>query len=393
MKIAFIINFNPHKWLGGINVIKNLIYCLNSFSKNKIEVVLIVNKNLSKKESLIFKGLTVIKTNIFYNQNFIEKNYHRLNTVLLGRSNHYEKFFSKEKINFVLHINVFSSNIFFGKKSVVKTLSFIPDLQHIYLKKNVSFAKRVARNINIFLCALFSTKILLSSECSKKDIKKISSLAWKNSFVSKFVFKSPRKNDILDIDLLKKKYKFNQPYFYLPNQYWIHKNHFVILKALKYINDKYHSKKILIISSGNSEDYRNPLYFGEIKNYILKNNLKSYYKYVGLIPFRDVMSLMYHSLAVINPSKFEGRSSTVEQAKSLGKKIILSNINIHKEQNPKYAKYFRAEDFKKLSSILIKESNKVDNFNPNINYNKAVKKNKKDLENYYKNYVGLLKSL
>ena len=32
------------------------------------------------------------------------------------------------------------------------------------------------------------------------------------------------------------------------------------------------------------------------------------------------MSLMYHSIAVINPSKFEGRSSTVEQAKSIGKK-------------------------------------------------------------------------
>ena len=91
------------------------------------------------------------------------------------------------------------------------------------------------------------------------------------------------------------------------------------------------------------------------------------------------MSLMYHSLAVINPSKFEGRSSTVEQAKSLGKKIILSNINIHKEQNPKYAKYFRAEDFKKLSSILIKESNKVNNFNPNTHYNKAVKKKQKRL--------------
>lgn len=393
MKIAFIINFNPNKWIGGINVIINLINCINSFSKNKIETVLVVNKNLSKNESVIFKGLKVIKTDIFNQQSFIKKNYLRLITILLGRSNYFEHFFSKEKINFVSHINVFNSNIFFGKKSAVKSLSFIPDLQHIYFKENFSFSKRVARNINIRLCALFSSKILLSSECSKKDIKKISSLAHRNSYVCKFVFKSPRKDEIINLDLLKKKYKFNHSYFYLPNQYWIHKNHLVVLKALKYINDKYNFQKIFIISSGSSEDYRNPIYFRQIENFILKNNLKSYYKYVGIIPFKDVMSLMYHSLAVINPSKFEGRSSTVEQAKSLGKKIILSDINIHKEQNPKYARYFGTDDFKKLSSILIEEFKNVDNFNPNIFYNKALKKNKKELENYCKDYLSLLKSL
>ena len=54
---------------------------------------------------------------------------------------------------------------------------------------------------------------------------------------------------------------------------------------------------------------------------------------------------MYHSVAVIQPSKFEGRSSTVEQAKSMGKKILLSNIGIHKEQNPLRGKYFHPDNF------------------------------------------------
>ena len=30
---------------------------------------------------------------------------------------------------------------------------------------------------------------------------------------------------------------------------------------------------------------------------------------------------MYHSVSLINPSKFEGWSSSVEQAKSMGKKL------------------------------------------------------------------------
>ena len=66
------------------------------------------------------------------------------------------------------------------------------------------------------------------------------------------------------------------------------------------------------------------------------------------------MSLMLNSIAVINPSKFEGWSSSVEQAKSFGKKVILSNISVHREQNPKRSIFFNTDDHKSLSKILIK---------------------------------------
>ena len=79
---------------------------------------------------------------------------------------------------------------------------------------------------------------------------------------------------------------------------------------------------------------------------------------MGIVPYNDLISLMYHSIAIINPSKFEGRSSTVEQAKSLGKKVILSNINIHKEQNPDRGIYFNEDDNKKLADILMNEYKK-----------------------------------
>ena len=85
-----------------------------------------------------------------------------------------------------------------------------------------------------------------------------------------------------------------------------------------------------------------------------KYKLHKNYIYLGLIPFIDVLSLIYHSLAVLNPSYFEGWSSTVEQAKAYNKRIILSKIKVHKEQNPKYAYYFEPDDYIKLSRILLK---------------------------------------
>ena len=62
---------------------------------------------------------------------------------------------------------------------------------------------------------------------------------------------------------------------------------------------------------------------------------KDYYKILGVVPYNDLLSLMAYSIAVINPSKSEGWSSTVEQAKSYGKMILLSDLDVHLEQNPK----------------------------------------------------------
>ena len=36
IKVAFLINYNPRSWLGGTNLIKNLIYCIKRFSNKLI---------------------------------------------------------------------------------------------------------------------------------------------------------------------------------------------------------------------------------------------------------------------------------------------------------------------------------------------------------------------
>jgi hypothetical protein len=58
------------------------------------------------------------------------------------------------------------------------------------------------------------------------------------------------------------------------------------------------------------------------------------------VSYNEVISLIYHSTLIINPSFFEGWSTTVEEAKLLNKKIILSDIKTHLEQNPDNAVYF-----------------------------------------------------
>ena len=89
----------------------------------------------------------------------------------------------------------------------------------------------------------------------------------------------------------------------------MHKNHKVAaLNSLLYLKNKDKLKNIFIVSSGSKEG-RNTKYFYELKKFIDDNKLYKYYKYLGTVSFKEVLSLIYHSVALIQPSKFEGRSS------------------------------------------------------------------------------------
>ena len=67
--------------------------------------------------------------------------------------------------------------------------------------------------------------------------------------------------------------------------------------------------------------------------------------------YEDVFALIKFSKAVINPSLFEGWSSTVEECKSVGKNMILSDLDVHKEQYPN-AVFFKRDSIESLKEVL-----------------------------------------
>jgi glycosyltransferase involved in cell wall biosynthesis len=71
-----------------------------------------------------------------------------------------------------------------------------------------------------------------------------------------------------------------------------------------------------------------------------------------MIPISHVYALLRSSAALINPSSFEGWSTTVEEAKSFGAPMILSNIGVHREQAGEHALYFDLDDPSALAEHL-----------------------------------------
>lgn len=62
---------------------------------------------------------------------------------------------------------------------------------------------------------------------------------------------------------------------------------------------------------------------------------------------------MINAIALINPSNFEGWSTTVEESKSLGLPIILSDIPVHIEQAPPLGRYFKANSAEDLAAAMM----------------------------------------
>jgi len=349
IRLAFVIHFN-RTWLGGMNVIFNLINTIQNYKnkKSKLEIILFTNSKKKIKKFKLDKNVKIIEDQDLFKQNIFIKVIDKVSLIFTGKTIFLEKFLLKYKIDYISHTTLVT-----GNKSFAKSIVWIPDFQYLHFPNFFSLKYKILKKINFKIYKNHAHKILLSSNEAKKDLKKVCNVSSNKILVNKFIFNVPKYNKLRNFSYLKKKYSLKKNFFYLPNQYWIHKNHHVVIQALKKIKNE-SNKNIFIYSSGSKEDYRHPQNYKNLFELVNKYKLHKNYIYLGLIPFIDVLSLIYHSLAVLNPSYFEGWSSTVEQAKAYNKKIILSKIKVHKEQNPKYAYYFEPDDYIKLSRILLK---------------------------------------
>jgi glycosyltransferase involved in cell wall biosynthesis len=115
---------------------------------------------------------------------------------------------------------------------------------------------------------------------------------------------------------------------------------------------KSRGRKALVLATGYTQDRRQSGYFDFLMRHVATCGVEEGFRVLGLLPQGDVAALMRHSVAVINPSSFEGWSTTVEEAKSLGKNVLLSGIPVHREQAPERGAYFEPNSAEGLAEHM-----------------------------------------
>lgn len=141
-----------------------------------------------------------------------------------------------------------------------------------------------------------------------------------------------------------------EKFFYLPNQFWKHKNHIIVFEALRILQKQ--GIKPFVVFTGNPVDTRNPMHFAFLMEKISEWNLRDQVAFLGLVPHENVYHLLRQSICVLNPSLFEGWSTTVEESKSVGKRMIISNLPVHLEQDPPLTEYFDPHSAEELAEKL-----------------------------------------
>ena len=108
----------------------------------------------------------------------------------------------------------------------------------------------------------------------------------------------------------------------------------------------------VVAASGRAEDYRYPEHFAGLQALVAGYELTHNFRFLGVVPRPHVFSLMRVCTALINPSLSEGWSTTVEEGKSLGVPMLLSDLRVHREQAGNCACFFDAKAAAELASLM-----------------------------------------
>jgi len=343
IRVGFVCNFDGHRWLGGLSYFRNLFRALFELPGRRVEPVIITRRDTSMKSLSVFGAVEILRTSLVE----VERPWWRMRRGLqlyLGRDWLFERFLYRHRIDVLSH----SGHL--GRRCPLPTLSWIPDFQEHHLPKFFSEQELLARRRQLEESCRHGTALLLSSYAALRDLEEIKPACATRAHVLQFVASVPDFGTLPSLVELEHRYGFKGPYFHLPNQFWVHKNHQLVIDALARLRNQ--GTEVLVLATGVTSDHRQPGHFASLMKKITEAGLLKQFRILGVVPFEDLMGLMARSVAVLNPSLSEGWSTTVEEAKSLGRQVLLSDIAVHREQSPERAVYFDPHDVTALTQHI-----------------------------------------
>jgi glycosyltransferase involved in cell wall biosynthesis len=229
-------------------------------------------------------------------------------------------------------------------------IAWIPDFQHVHLPQMFSPKELVQRDQAFHRVIDRADRIILSSQPAMDDLARFSPQGAVKGRVLNFVAHLAEGVRDKDPGWVCPYYHLPERFVYLPNQFWAHKNHRLVLDAMEIVLPRI--PELTIACTGNTNDWRNPFYFGELLAEVSARGLRDRFVVLGLVPHEHVFVLMRQCLCMLQPSLFEGWSTTVEEIKSLGKGAVISDIEVHRGQDPPQARFFDPQDAKALAGCL-----------------------------------------
>jgi glycosyltransferase involved in cell wall biosynthesis len=222
------------------------------------------------------------------------------------------------------------------------TLPWIPDLQHFHLPEYFSEREAAERTELFGRMSERARLLVVSSETAARELEERFPAARGKMRVLRFTTVPHEGWTIGEPSDTARRYGVARPYLILPNQLWVHKNHLTVFEAMRRLRAT--GVDAPLVCTGLAQDYRHPDHPVRLREFIERHELSDQVLMLGVVPRSDYAQLLRGASAVVQPSRFEGWSSTVEDARALGKRLVLSDIPAHREQDPDGALYAPPDD-------------------------------------------------
>jgi glycosyltransferase involved in cell wall biosynthesis len=230
-------------------------------------------------------------------------------------------------------------------------VGWIPDFQHLRLPEQFDPGEIAFRDKFFLAVAQKSSVILLSSESARRDFEEFFPDQGAKACVAHFpslVWTLDRR----DVSAILRKFHLPQKFALVANQFWRHKNHQILPPALGLL--KCRRIEIDLVVTGLPCDYRDPenKSLSQFFQEAAKEDAAGSIHFLGQIPYEDLVAIMRAAALIIQPSFFEGWSTSIEDSKALGRPLICSDIPVHREQVPDALGFFDPTKSEMLADLL-----------------------------------------
>jgi glycosyltransferase involved in cell wall biosynthesis len=224
------------------------------------------------------------------------------------------------------------------------TLLSMHDIQYFHYPEFFSWLRHRSRKITCGLSARYASHFQASSEFIKRDMlahfpgispQQITVIPEGVNFED---FSTPRSLSALD------HHKLPQGFLFFPAQLWPHKNHLTVLRALCHI-ERRHGVKIPLVMTG-ARYSSAPAIFRFLSEHRL-----DCVRYLGVVPFEDLVALYQQAALVLSPGLYESNSLPVLEAAAAGTAVVASRI----PPNQELADFLRLNLFEPLDDQELAE--------------------------------------
>lgn len=333
-------------WQGGRNYQLNLLNVLQQQQPGRISALLFVGEDVAETELSAFRdaGTCTVLRDAAFNRRRASQVLR--NALLMGRDTLVSAAFARHRVDVV-----FESAVFFGWRLGQPAIAWMPDFQHRDLPQLFGRVARLKREAGFRAQAAAGRTLMVSSLDSQTACKHYYPGAADRVFAVRFAVPAPAPMATEAARAVADRYCLPVRYFCMPNQYWKHKNHRLVVDAMALARQRF-GQTFTVIAPGNPSDPRNPTHWEELQAAVNQAGLQKHFLMPGMIDRADLPPLLQASDALLNPSLMEGWSTTVEEARSAGVPMLLSDLPVHREQAADQAIYFKRDSAQSLAEAL-----------------------------------------